>query len=337
MGHAPIGIIANPASGKDIRRLVARASVFDNQEKRNMVVRAILGAIAAGARQFLYLPDSHGIVASALEDAGDGIDAQPVDSPMTDSALDTVRAAREMREAGCHVVITLGGDGTNRAVALGWRDVPLIPLSTGTNNVFPRMVEATLAGAAAGLVATGAVDRGRVVRQAKAVTALIDGEKPDLALIDAALVEAGFTGTRAVWDAGSLRALVLARAEPATVGLSSIGGLTRPLADSDDSGLFLRFGTGDGAFEMDAPIAPGLYRRVSIAEVRPLDLGEAIDVSGPGVIAFDGERERRLRGGQRATLSVNRDGPLLIDIDRVLGLAACQGAFRIPGEVGHGN
>jgi hypothetical protein len=30
---ASVGIIANPASGKDIRRLVAYGTVFDNQEK----------------------------------------------------------------------------------------------------------------------------------------------------------------------------------------------------------------------------------------------------------------------------------------------------------------
>ena len=29
----PVGIIANPASGKDIRRLVAHGSVFSNLEK----------------------------------------------------------------------------------------------------------------------------------------------------------------------------------------------------------------------------------------------------------------------------------------------------------------
>ena len=302
-----------------------------------MVIRAVLGAIAGGAHEFLYLPDSHGIVASALEECGDHVDARAVDSPRTDSALDTVRAARAMREAGCGVVITLGGDGTNRAVALGWRDVPLIPLSTGTNNVFPRMVEATLAGAAAGLVATGAVDRGRVASQAKTITARIEDEKPDLALVDTALVHAGFTGTRAVWDADSLHALVLARAEPVAVGLSSIGGLTHPLTADDDDGLFVRFGDGTDAFELDAPIAPGLYRRVSIAEVRTLAPGETVALSGPGVIAFDGERERRLRAGQQATLSVDRDGPHVIDIDRVLRLAACQGTFRIPGEAGHGD
>ncbi|HEY8875633.1 MAG TPA: hypothetical protein VIM32_03140 [Desulfosporosinus sp.] len=37
------GIIANPASGKDIRRLVAHATVFDNQEKVNLIRRILLG------------------------------------------------------------------------------------------------------------------------------------------------------------------------------------------------------------------------------------------------------------------------------------------------------
>ena len=64
-------------------------------------------------------------------------------------------------------MLTLGGDGTNRAFALGWRDAPLLPISTGTNNVFPRFVEATVAGAAAGLVASGAVALRDVARQAK--------------------------------------------------------------------------------------------------------------------------------------------------------------------------
>ncbi|RBP68877.1 hypothetical protein DES36_10215 [Alkalibaculum bacchi] len=32
----PIGIIANPASGKDIRRLLSYATVIDNNEKVNI-------------------------------------------------------------------------------------------------------------------------------------------------------------------------------------------------------------------------------------------------------------------------------------------------------------
>ncbi len=36
-----IGIIANPASGKDIRRLVAQGSVFDTSEKINILRRVL--------------------------------------------------------------------------------------------------------------------------------------------------------------------------------------------------------------------------------------------------------------------------------------------------------
>ena len=38
----PVGIIANPASGKDIRRLVAHGSVVTSNEKINMVKRILL-------------------------------------------------------------------------------------------------------------------------------------------------------------------------------------------------------------------------------------------------------------------------------------------------------
>ena len=44
-----VGLVANPASGKDIRRLTGKASVFDNREKLAIVRRAVVGAIAAGA------------------------------------------------------------------------------------------------------------------------------------------------------------------------------------------------------------------------------------------------------------------------------------------------
>ena len=37
-----IGIIANPASGKDIRRLVSYATTIDNNEKVNICKRIVL-------------------------------------------------------------------------------------------------------------------------------------------------------------------------------------------------------------------------------------------------------------------------------------------------------
>ncbi len=54
---ATVGIIANPAAGKDIRRLVAQASVFDNTEKVNIVRRVLLGLEAVGVEQVIFMPD----------------------------------------------------------------------------------------------------------------------------------------------------------------------------------------------------------------------------------------------------------------------------------------
>ncbi|MBI2765599.1 MAG: NAD(+)/NADH kinase [Chloroflexi bacterium] len=335
MPAGPVGIIANPASGKDIRRVVARASTFDNQEKRNIVRRAIAGAIAAGATEFRYLPDGYGIVSEAAEESAADASFAPVESPGTASALDTIRAARQMHELGCSVVLTLGGDGTNRAVALGWRDAPVVPISTGTNNVFPRMIEATVAGAAAGLIASGAVALHEVSSVAKLVHAEIAGERDDLALIDAVLLGDLFVGARAIWDSTRLRLAVMTRAEPAAVGVSALGGLLCPVSSTDDHALSLTFG---GEAFVVAPIAPGLYQDVPVKTARLLPLGEWVSLEGPGVLAFDGERERVLKPGQEAQLRVLRDGPRVVDIERALQLAACRGVFRGGAiEVGHGD
>ena len=64
----PVGIIPNPASGKDIRRLVAYGSVFDNNEKVNIVRRVILGLDAMGVKDVIVMPDYFGIGARAIED-----------------------------------------------------------------------------------------------------------------------------------------------------------------------------------------------------------------------------------------------------------------------------
>lgn len=322
---APIGIIANPAAGKDIRRLVAHASVFDNPEKQNIVRRAVLGAVAAGATDFLYMDDPYSLVASAVESLGLTANVTPVETPRTGNALDTTRAAQRLAEAGCEAVITLGGDGTNRAAVKGWRDAPLLPISTGTNNVFPMMVEGTTAGMAAALVATGEVALEQAAQTAKCVRVVLDDGREDVALIDAAVLSEQFIGARAVWNPGTIRTIVLARAEPAAVGLSSIGGLLSPIGANDDRGLLLELG--DGGKRVRAPIAPGLIVDIAVRAMRPLELGEPVTIEGPVVIALDGEREITLREGRTATLSVLRDGPRVIDVARTLRIAACAGTF----------
>ncbi len=323
-----IGIIANPASGKDVRRLVARASVFDNQEKQAIVRRVLEGIHAcAPDAQIAYLNDAHGIVAGALRDvygAEQPSAIEAVADTRFGNARDSTVAAAELAQLPAALVISLGGDGTNRAITLGWPDVPILPISTGTNNVFPVLIEATVAGAAAGLIAGGIVERDVATSQQKVVHVEIEGEAADLALIDAVFIDERFIGARALLDPEQLRLAVLTTADPAAVGMTSIGGLIEPTARDAEHGLLLEFGRGT---RVKAPIAPGLYRQVEVSSSRRLPFATPVTIRGPGVLAFDGERERVLRSGQQATLQIRRDGPHLIDPGRALHLAAERGAF----------
>jgi hypothetical protein len=136
-----------------------------------------------------------------------------------------------------------------------------------------------------------------------------------------------FVGARALLEADLLRLALLTRADPAAVGITAIGGLIAPLGDAADQALLLTLGSGNDAVR--APIAPGLYANVRVAASRTIEFGEEVTVTGPGVLAFDGERERVLKPDQRARLTVQRDGPWVIDVAKTLARAAASGAFRI--------
>ena len=287
--------------------------------------RVLVGAIAAGARDFAYLPDTHNIAVEAAHEFKDKANFTEVQITRTASTMDTVYAAQAMYDMGCSIVLTLGGDGTNRAFAKGWQNVPLVPISTGTNNVFPGLVEGTVAGAAAGLIAAGKIELSSVSNQVKATTIEIENEEDDLALVDAVLVGGGFVGARAIWSSKQLKTAVLTRAEASAVGLTAIGGLIEPMTQSEDTALVIHFGP-DGEL-INAPIAPGLYEPVPVISTKVIKFGEIVKVQGPGVLAFDGERERVLRKGQTAKLQVNRNGPHVVDVHATLTKAAHLGLF----------
>jgi ATP-NAD kinase len=325
-----VGILANPMSGRDVRRLAARASTTTLEIKRDQVSRAAIGAVAGGAKRIFVVAEPFRISTSAVEHLGLGLDVEVcvLDVGAELRALDTQRAVARMREAGCGALVVLGGDGTQRIVAKTWRDAPLVPLSTGTNNVFPLHVEATSAGLAAGLVASARVPLDEVAHPVKVVNVAIEGEPPDLALIDAALLVDDAVGNFMPFEPSRLRQLVLARAEPAAVGMSPIGGLLHPCGERDEFGVAVACGAHeDGGRALLAPISPGLFRTVHVQGVRRLAFGEAVTVTGPGVLAFDGDRERTLAPGQRATLTVSRDGPRVIDVEAALARAAREGAL----------
>src|SRR5207237_3926226 len=106
--------------------------------------------------------------------------------PVLGSSADSTRAARLLAELDAGCIITLGGDGTNRAVAMGCGTVPLVPISTGTNNVFPTFMEGTIAGMAAGLVAMGHISAS-TLRRTPRLAALVNGKGKERALIEEVL------------------------------------------------------------------------------------------------------------------------------------------------------
>ena len=63
-----VGIIPNPMSGRDIRRVVAQASVFPNTEKTSMALRIIRAVGALGVERVLLSTDAFGIAAGVLRE-----------------------------------------------------------------------------------------------------------------------------------------------------------------------------------------------------------------------------------------------------------------------------
>ena len=330
-GETLVGVIANPSSGHDIRRLVARASVFPNAEKVMMLQRVLTSLGAVGVHRVISATDGSGIaagLASAVEAHHPERDppwplVQFLDQPITGSAIDSVVATESLVRLGARVLVVLGGDGTDRAVAAACGEVPIVALSTGTNNAFAPVREATVVGVAAGLLATGRLPVEDGCRRNKALI-VEHGTRRELALVDVATTTASGVGARAVWDPSTVTELYVAFAEPSAVGLSSIAGLIRPVGRDEPLGLRLALRPG-AARRVLAPIAPGLLREVGVDAVDVIRPGERSCMTGDrGVVAVDGERELEF-SGDAPTVTLSLEGPWSVDVARTMELTASRG------------
>ena len=339
---SPVGIIANPAASKDIRRLVAQGRVVPDWEKVNVVRRAMLGLQSVGVDRVIAMPDSSHLVQRAADDPHLSIEVELLRMSALYNEGDTIRAAAAMSELGVGCVITLGGDGTNRAVARGARDLPLVAISTGTNNVFPVMVEGTTAGMAAGLVANGSVPLEAASVQSKTIAVIIDGEDRDIALVDVALSKERFVATRAIWDMNTIYEVFLTRAEPSSIGLSSIGARLEAVSLADEGGLHYRIAEGgisddgsqvankDGHVGVRAPIAPGSVPVVGIESWQRIADGQRVTIERRhSTVALDGERSFSVNPDNLLEIEVRRDGPPVVSVDAALRHAAASGVFYV--------
>ncbi len=317
-----VGIIANPAAGKDIRRIVAQGRFVPNHEKVNILKRALVGMDAVGVERVLFLPDSGGLGRSALQGMELALTPDFVEMTVFHAERDSSGAARIMREVGVDCIITLGGDGTNRAIATECGDIPLVPISTGTNNVFPTMLEGTIAGMAAGVVATGQADPVRASIHHSRLEVYVDGEYRDMALVDVAVSTERFVGARAIWDMSTLHQLFLTRASVTSIGLSAIGAQLKQIEPDSPEGLYMRLGPGGET--VLAPVAPGAVTSVDVAEwfaITPDGPGVEVDLR-PATIALDGERTFSLSPSSKVEVRLGLNGPRVVNPERALALAA---------------
>jgi predicted polyphosphate/ATP-dependent NAD kinase len=327
-----IGIIANPASGKDIRRLVSHATVVDNNEKINIVKRIILAAQGAGVKGVVIMPDTFLIgykASEALKSSKElAIPVEILDMKIKGSVEDTILAARLMEENKVQCIIALGGDGTSRAVAKSITTTPLISISTGTNNVYPEMLEGTVVGIAAAAVSTRTSNLGQSCRRDKRIEIYKDGKMLDIALVDCVISKQTYIGSRAIWDPEDIQRVIVSRANPASIGFSTIVGVKKIISEDDDFGASINVNVGE--FELVAPIAAGTMKEIRVDEplIHPLNEIFSMSMEYKGIMALDGERELPFKKGDIFEFKITRDGPYRVNIKKTIESAQLNGFFN---------
>ena len=336
-----VGIIANPVSARDIRRVIANANSLQLADRVNIVLRLLSSLASCGVARVLMMPDREGLKVMLERHLArkQGPDAglaavEFLDMPVTARVDDTFRAARMMREAGVDALVVLGGDGTHRTVVRECGQVPLAGLSTGTNNAYPEMRESTIAGLATGLYAAGRVSASDALASNKRLDIAIrdrDGQvRRDIALVDAVISHEHFIGARALWKIDTLAAVYVSYADPQAIGMSAIAGLLEPLGRHDAGGLAIELAApGNGEFDLHAPIAPGLVEPVPIASWTRLADGVPHRVKQrTGIVALDGERELAFGPADEVTITLHENAFRSIDVAACMRYAAATGLMR---------
>jgi len=329
-----IGIIVNPASGKDIRRLVAQGTVFDNMEKVNIIQRILVILKWAGVKDIWAMPDSFDIVGKAQQalkrNLNIDLEVNFLTFDLNNDQTDSIKAAELLRDKGAKCIITLGGDGTNRAVAKGCGSVPLIPLSTGTNNVFPQMLEGTVAGLAAAVVASRAGEEHARIKPTKVLKIYRNGREVDRALVDVVVTTDRFVGSRALWNPERIKEILVTRGMPNTIGMSAVAGVLHPIEEEEEKGLYIQLGA--GGINTWAPIAPGMICPVGVLSHRAIYPGERVEIkTRPSMLALDGERELTVGAADLVEVELSQDGPRIVDVEGTLVAASRAGYFQMDG------
>lgn len=316
-GRKKIGLIINPMAGRDIRRLVAHASLQSQPEKALVAHRLAAGVAAVPDVDVLLPEDRSGFFSWLRDELSKEVAVELVERPQTwdDS---TVLWVNMLVQAGADALIVVGGDGTQRNVAQANPSVPVLSIAGGTNNVACYLGDQTAGSYAAARFVKDGMELGEGAARAKLLHVTTRG-KEEIALIDVALTRQNFTGAMAVWDPEDVLELILARAEAVRPGLSNVGGHLTPVLFEDDFGLQLRLGENGTA--VSSVLAPGLMADLLVTGEHRIAFDQPVTLTaGPkgGSLALDGERTVVLQAGQSAQVVLRRDGPWTLDPVRIL-------------------
>jgi len=271
-----------------------------------------------------------------------------------DDAAGTTGAAAALARTGARCVVTVGGDGTNRAVARGWPDAVICAVPGGTNNAFAPAIDPVAAGLAAGLFAADpAAARDHAHAQPRLVVRP-DSAPATFALVDVAVVRGAWVGAHAVWDPETLVEAVVARADPTVSGLAGLAGMlplpsdvptdppravhlllgpqgVGPRADDRRDSL-----ASPGERTVLAPLGPGQLVPVTVRAWRSLEVDESIRLgpyAEPVTLAFDGEREAVVEAGTPIEIRLARSPLRLLDAAGLLRALAGAGGLVLPSDI----
>jgi hypothetical protein len=302
-----VGLIANPTSSKDIRRLTMLARVIDVEEKANLVARLLVGLGSEPEVEVLGIRDTAGLLERGIGLAGPAaapVGFVPIDIEGTED--DTRRAAAHLAANGAAALITVGGDGTVRAAAEGWPQAPLVPVAAGTNNAFALTDEPSVIG----LATARAVMAGTNSFLPTTALQVSTTEGSALAVIDAVAVRTHWVGAGAVWEPAQLVEGLVTTARRTAVGIASVSAAVGQLPPAH--ARHLRFG---GTETVRAVFGPGLILDVPIQSHQDLPIGGEVELSQEaGMVALDGER-RLLAEHARVQVV---DGPRVLDLEQAL-------------------
>lgn len=333
-----IGIACNPQSGKDIRRLLTAATTIDDTEKLNILERILLSAAAVGDQRVYIMPDRLGYGRLLLQKRqapgypGDLSQLELFEMETTETQSDTTYFASCMEEMGADVLVVMGGDGTSRAAAKGTCRVPTISLSTGTNNVYPEMLEGTVVGMAASALAAGGLSPALCATSAKCIEVTLNGVVRDLALVDVAFCSNPFVGARAIWNYEEIFRVVVTQCSMASIGFSALAATQFSIGPEEELGAVAEFEKGEP--NTLVPVGAGCIRGVCVRHARKLKLDETVTwtMTEQGTLALDGEREIFYRPGDVIGCTVRRQGPLRVNVRRAVECARELGLFSLGQE-----